>query len=66
MEMELKIELKYCERCGVLWLRRNDDPQVYCGTCAPAMRDMALPAKKKPGRPQLPVFQGACGGASCA
>ena len=66
METELRIELKYCERCGVLWLRHAGDAQAYCGTCAPAMREIAPPAKKKPGRAQLPVFQDACGGASCA
>ena len=47
---EIKIELKYCERCGGLWLRRAGDPQVYCAPCAPAMRDTArarrLPADR--------------------
>ena len=46
MSGEIKIELKYCERCGGLWLRRHGDPEVYCATCAPEMRQVALPAKK--------------------
>ena len=66
MDGEMKIELKYCERCGGLWLRRAGVEQVYCGSCAPAMQDVALPSKKKPGRPHLPVFEGELGGASCA
>jgi len=66
MDGELKLELKYCERCGGLWLRPAGEQQVYCAGCALAMRDMALPPRKKPGRAHLPVFQGECGGVSCA
>lgn len=28
-----KLELKYCERCGGLWLRPRDSEAVYCATC---------------------------------
>ncbi len=34
---ELQFELKYCERCGGLWLRPVGGPQVYCAGCARAM-----------------------------
>ena len=27
------LELKYCERCGGLWLRRKGDAQVHCEAC---------------------------------
>jgi Zn-finger nucleic acid-binding protein len=27
------MELKYCERCGGLWLRRLGQDVVYCGGC---------------------------------
>jgi len=30
----VQLELKYCERCGGLWLRRQGEPNVYCATCA--------------------------------
>jgi Zn-finger nucleic acid-binding protein len=30
---ELAVELKYCERCGGLWLRRPGQDVVYCGRC---------------------------------
>lgn len=32
-----KVELKYCERCGGLWLRPLGCDEVYCKTCAPIM-----------------------------
>ncbi len=35
----IELELKYCERCGALWLRRSGNTQVYCGGCAPKMLD---------------------------
>jgi len=30
---EIAMELKYCERCGGLWLRRQGQDVVYCGRC---------------------------------
>jgi len=48
MNNELKIELKYCERCGGLWLRRADSTEAYCIACAPEMREMAVARKKQP------------------
>lgn len=39
-ELEIvELELKYCERCGALWLRRSGTTRVYCGVCAPKMLD---------------------------
>src|SRR3954468_1680801 len=46
-ETYLKIELKYCERCGGLWLRYGGSQQVYCVTCAPDMEKVARGAKKQ-------------------
>jgi Zn-finger nucleic acid-binding protein len=28
------LELKYCERCGGLWLRRRGEAHVYCNACS--------------------------------
>jgi Zn-finger nucleic acid-binding protein len=28
-----EVELKYCERCGGLWLRTGGDSEVYCASC---------------------------------
>ena len=30
---ENSVELKYCERCGGLWLRRPRHDEVQCGRC---------------------------------
>lgn len=35
-----KMELKYCERCGGLWLRPRDSEAVYCARCAEAMAEL--------------------------
>ncbi len=32
-EEGISMELKYCERCGGLWLRREGEPGVYCAEC---------------------------------
>ena len=30
---EIQVELKYCERCGGLWLRPQRTEGVYCAGC---------------------------------
>jgi hypothetical protein len=35
-----KLELKYCERCGGLWLRVRGEELVYCAECAAEMREL--------------------------
>jgi hypothetical protein len=30
---EMTLELKYCERCGGLWLRNQSQVAVYCDRC---------------------------------
>ena len=30
---EIQVELKYCERCGGLWLRPRGRDGVYCANC---------------------------------
>jgi len=39
------LELKYCERCGALWLRQAGGQESYCGVCFQEMQD--LPEVKK-------------------
>ena len=50
---ELRMELKYCEHCGGLWIREGG-AGVYCGRCRTKVADLPVP-KKKPGRVTLPV-----------
>jgi Zn-finger nucleic acid-binding protein len=33
----LQLELKYCERCGGLWLRPRGSELIFCAGCAEAM-----------------------------
>ena len=33
----IQLELKYCERCGGLWLRPRGSDLVFCASCARAM-----------------------------
>ena len=61
---DIRMELKYCERCGGLFLRHEHSARVYCVACAPAMREMAIGKTKKP--PQSVRAADEMGGASCA
>ena len=36
---ELRMELKVCEGCGVLWVRSGRDGTVYCRGCAEKLAD---------------------------
>jgi hypothetical protein len=47
-------ELKYCERCGGLWVRECGAGVVYCDNCAPEVADLPAP-KKKAVRSKMPV-----------
>lgn len=50
---ESSLELKYCERCGSLWLRPAGGAQIYCRDCARAMAE--LPRRtNQPDRDEIP------------
>jgi len=51
---EVRMELKYCEHCGGLWVRECGAGVVYCENCQAKVADLPIP-KKKPRRPSLPV-----------
>lgn len=40
---ETQVRLKYCERCGGLWLRPQGTEGVYCGSCRVRLEGMANP-----------------------
>ncbi|HWF91797.1 MAG TPA: hypothetical protein VN684_05905 [Terriglobales bacterium] len=61
----IELELKYCERCGGLWLRIRGRDDVYCASCALQISDLPGAAVRKRGaklrarrgdRKQLPNF----------
>ena len=45
-ESSIRLELKYCERCGGLWLRQEGTPLVYCHSCRPEMEELAVPLQR--------------------
>ena len=50
----VELELKYCERCGGLWLRECGVQTPYCTSCVTALADCAVPrTRKRP--PRLPA-----------
>jgi len=44
----IQIELKYCERCGGLWLRPQGTNGVYCGSCRVCLAAMPDPGEAPP------------------
>jgi hypothetical protein len=44
----IQLELKYCERCGALWLRPKGSDLLFCAGCARAMAGLV------PGLPLVP------------
>jgi uncharacterized Zn finger protein (UPF0148 family) len=50
----IRVELKYCERCGSLWLRECGAGTVYCAACEREVAELPVP-KKKPERVRMPV-----------
>jgi hypothetical protein len=45
---EITYELKYCERCGSLGLRRSQSGETYCEPCGQLLTSYSLPGD--PGR----------------
>jgi hypothetical protein len=41
-----QLELKYCERCGGLWLRPRGAEEVYCAECAPKMAEVMVSRRR--------------------
>lgn len=50
---EVRVELKYCEHCGGLWVRERGTGMVYCEKCQRNVDDLPI-QKKRPGRVRLP------------
>lgn len=44
---EVQLELKYCERCGGLWLRPAESGEVYCSRCTPEMAELPAVIRKR-------------------
>jgi hypothetical protein len=48
-EVQGRVEMKYCERCGALWLRVIGSRNVYCCRCEHQMRELPLAGHQKAG-----------------
>lgn len=49
---EVQFELKYCERCGGLWLRPMGGGQIYCVACGREMKKLP-PKSREPQRARM-------------
>ena len=38
---DIQVELKYCERCGGLWLRPQGGAGVYCSGCRACLEELS-------------------------
>ncbi len=50
----IRVELKYCEHCGGLWVREGG-AGVYCDKCQNRIADLPIPRRKRTGSAALPV-----------
>jgi hypothetical protein len=50
---EVRVELKYCEHCGGLWMRECGAGVVFCEKCQAELDEFPM-QKKRPGRVRLP------------
>ena len=57
-EVQGRVEMKYCERCGSLWLRAIGSQTVYCCRCERQMRDLPLAGRQKAGMRRRPTDSG--------
>lgn len=54
LEKGVAVELKYCERCGGLWLRLQGESEIYCMSCRLRMAEMPRRTGERSGKPRLP------------
>jgi len=52
-----QLELKYCERCGGLWVRPQGSEQVYCAPCVIKVADLPKPRHHRT-KPRMPIHHG--------
>ena len=54
---EIQMELKYCERCGGLWLRPAGTDGVYCAGCRVCLEAMPKQLETLPRKPRRRLAQ---------
>ena len=53
----VQLELKYCERCGGLWVRPQGSGLVYCAPCVVKVADLPKPRHYRT-KPRIPIHHG--------
>ena len=43
----IELELKYCERCGSLWVREMGTGEIFCLPCVQKMQDLPRAGKRR-------------------
>ena len=51
---DVAVELKYCERCGGLWLRAQGGEGVYCPGCCVRLAELPAPTRRSSFKPRPP------------
>jgi DNA-directed RNA polymerase subunit RPC12/RpoP len=51
---DVPMELKYCERCGGLWLRPQGGEGVYCPGCSVRLAELPVPKRRRSFKPRPP------------
>jgi hypothetical protein len=51
---QVRVELKYCERCGMLWMRECGSGLIFCKACEPDVTELPI-LKKHPHTVKLGV-----------
>jgi hypothetical protein len=44
----IQMELKYCERCGALWLRLTGSDHIFCSPCSVILAGLARDPRFRP------------------
>ena len=45
--LQIQLELKYCERCGGLWLRVQETVGIYCASCHVRLAALRIPVDSR-------------------
>jgi hypothetical protein len=56
----IQLELKYCERCGGLWLRPHANEGVYCRACTVILQDFPKVRLRPPWKRRKTSHQPQC------
>jgi len=50
----VRVELKYCEACGALWLRPHGSHKPYCKRCESVVAELSRTNGRKPAEGERP------------